>query len=1144
MKRLKINKAWWAVLLVVFGAFLPLLSLAIPEKAAAIAGYQYTDGSATTITGSDPLKNSDTLTFKKTSDAKYLSNAGENPGDDYCNGNGVTYVIQLDSKKYDASSAGKLYRFCVGSDLKLLGSVTISKSAQGIKNGYWVDHSHITVGGDAGGTFVDGKIDDTVTFKITGSADSCQQQGSIDGFPHSGSGGDGKNTANASATVKLHSFKQSSTTGNSSCIQTDYNLKMNDPQHAYNRYFTWQDSGTITTSDESRMVFQLAQGTTGKGNFLGSSSGTCKSYITADPANPNSGKLIIQTSGSNPFQTGFPDGKDGDTSGQHIGDAKLTQSGSCKVSKPISIYLANPKDPKTNKLSSTLEAGTASFGDSGGGGDTSAPALKCDFGLGDGILSGAAHLFNPLNWLLCGIVKGLSLIVDTLDTAINSELSVGTDGTGTSTEPTNIFTSDNGTCTSGNACDAYYSAWASFRNIALGLMVIAVLVVITAQVIGMEILDAYTIRKVLPRLLIAALGITLSWQLMRFFVTLTNDLGYGIRYLIYHPFATAGFDEIRIKGLGGGNGVGLGIIAGIGLGFFDFFGILTFAATAALAVFVAFLTLVLRQILITMLIILAPIAIVAYILPNTQRVYKVWWESFSKALFMFPIIVAMIASGRVFAMLALTGPNGQNLLNQIIAFVAYFAPYMMIPLTFKLAGTAMGGMGNFINSRAQPAFGALSKRRSEGGAKKRAAMNERFQQGDFQNFIPEKMTRTRKGYGKVLGATNNVGRRFGGGIIRGGFGFGARGQTARERLLAEAAAREEKNNPAMHEVEKINAAGRLFALTSKHRGDVAAATKELEEHYRSGKNEYNKKFEGEELEEKVAEAKGLMANAGGWTPGRAVAAVRGMARDGTAIRDFEDEAMLAAWVSEGSESMTYNTLSEMAAISGQKNRGELAPSQDKKAAAASAATRKFLDENGISDTKFTQVMDEATMSGAGGQTAADAVARSPERVVRANTEHGMDIVKRYLAEGEDVKYGRMTEAERTVSFDTAAQAAAVVRDLQVAAEQGGQYGKTDLKLAINKAMSTDGRQVALDRFMGQSTPISAEGVKVAGQPANAGGIPAAGPAKPVATESVNAYVSRLSTGARGGMPPEEARQAMLRGDEQAAQQQQPPPEQQ
>jgi hypothetical protein len=77
-------------------------------------------------------------------------------------------------------------------------------------------------------------------------------------------------------------------------------------------------------------------------------------------------------------------------------------------------------------------------------------------------------------------------------------------------------------------------------------MVIAGLVVVIAQALGTELLDAYTLRKVLPRILIAAVGITLSWQLMEFFVTLTNDLGYGVRHLTSAPFGHLGGDSLNL----------------------------------------------------------------------------------------------------------------------------------------------------------------------------------------------------------------------------------------------------------------------------------------------------------------------------------------------------------------------------------------------------------------------------------------------------------------------------------------------------------------------------------------------------------------------------------------------------------------------
>ena len=67
-------------------------------------------------------------------------------------------------------------------------------------------------------------------------------------------------------------------------------------------------------------------------------------------------------------------------------------------------------------------------------------------------------------------------------------------------------------------------------------MVLSAMFVLISQALGMEILDAYTIRKILPRILVAAIGLTLSWTLMRFFVQFTDDLGFGIRNLIEFPF--------------------------------------------------------------------------------------------------------------------------------------------------------------------------------------------------------------------------------------------------------------------------------------------------------------------------------------------------------------------------------------------------------------------------------------------------------------------------------------------------------------------------------------------------------------------------------------------------------------------------------
>jgi hypothetical protein len=304
----------------------------------------------------------------------------------------------------------------------------------------------------------------------------------------------------------------------------------------------------------------------------------------------------------------------------------------------------------------------------------------------------------------------MSSIIGVLDRAITSQLAIGTDNS--SGAATDIFGDSSGNCTASaqQACNDYYQAWSSFRNIALGLMVLGGLIMLIAQALGFEVLDAYTIRKVLPRLLVAAIGITLSWQLMNFFVTLSNDLGYGVRSLIIYPFHSSGFtkDNINLASFGAN---GASLLAGLGGLAFGAFGLLAFAASGALALIIAFFVLILRQIAIILMIILAPIAIVAYILPNTQRIYKLWWESFSKALMMFPLIVAFIAAGHVFSLIA--AQNSDNIFDQIAAFVAYFAPYFLIPATFKLAGGAIRQIGGFVNDRGRGGFDMLRKARNQ-----------------------------------------------------------------------------------------------------------------------------------------------------------------------------------------------------------------------------------------------------------------------------------------------------------------------------------------------------------------------------------------------------------------------------------------------
>lgn len=352
--------------------------------------------------------------------------------------------------------------------------------------------------------------------------------------------------------------------------------------------------------------------------------------------------------------------------------------------------------------------------------------------------SPGGFLTSPLRWLVCPVVKGFAGAASVLDNGINSMLCIN--------EAQVFDASSTSSCSGGSdakTVTAYKQAWNVFRIIALGLIAIAGLVMVLSQTMGLEFVDAYTIKKVLPRLLVAAIGVTLSWQLMEFFVTLTNLLGLGIRSLIYAPFVSAGIDKVA---LGGGGSAVAALTTGSALALLGPLGILSLVATGLLAILVAFVVLVLRNIVVILLILTAPVAIVAYVLPNTQKIWAFWWDAFTKALMMFPIITAFIAAGRVFAAISTTQAENlsgvASLIASIVGFIAYFAPYFLIPLTLRFAGGALGTLGGFANDRSRGAFDRLKKYRGQ----KAAGNYGRMRQGNlFRGGVQEGENRNWRG---------------------------------------------------------------------------------------------------------------------------------------------------------------------------------------------------------------------------------------------------------------------------------------------------------------------------------------------------------------------------------------------------------------
>lgn len=217
-------------------------------------------------------------------------------------------------------------------------------------------------------------------------------------------------------------------------------------------------------------------------------------------------------------------------------------------------------------------------------------------------------------------------------------------------------------------------------------------------------LDAYTLRKIAPRLFFAVIGVNLSIYLCIGAVDITTVVGHGLGQLIRGPFDAAGvFSHANIDA-GSGN-IAFGVLAVLAIlvavpalkG-----GALATIFFLLLPVFVLILsiliTLVLRQALIALLTLISPIAIVLSVLPGTEKYFKQWWDLFVKTLVVYPIIAALFAISDVLTAISFTNSNnGGNVTGSVdvISGVLFaFMPLVMIPFAFRFAGGALGAMSN------------------------------------------------------------------------------------------------------------------------------------------------------------------------------------------------------------------------------------------------------------------------------------------------------------------------------------------------------------------------------------------------------------------------------------------------------------------
>ncbi|MCL2371210.1 hypothetical protein FWC63_00485 [Candidatus Saccharibacteria bacterium] len=337
------------------------------------------------------------------------------------------------------------------------------------------------------------------------------------------------------------------------------------------------------------------------------------------------------------------------------------------------------------------------------GGEGEAIEVTCDLG--------------PLGWALCPIITGLNDMLGSMygwleNNFLRMELS--------------FYDTDTPT----------HYAWGTFRNIANVLFVIFFLVVIFSQVTSIGISN-YGIKKMLPEIIVAAVLINLSFFITQAMIDLSNIIGYQI-----HQLLTGIASQIGNIQFGAGEGGLLGTLAlilgiagtvsvvGMVLtgGFGALFAVaMIFLISALIAIVMLFVILVMRQVGIIILVVIAPLAFAARILPNTARLFNSWWKMFVSLLVVYPACSLVIGAGVLAGTIITNGvvlnedASAADQIRGIAGMIAMIAPYFAVITIIK---GSLGGLGKIGAMVTGAAVGAgltakmMSSRAANYGGKK------------------------------------------------------------------------------------------------------------------------------------------------------------------------------------------------------------------------------------------------------------------------------------------------------------------------------------------------------------------------------------------------------------------------------------------
>lgn len=240
---------------------------------------------------------------------------------------------------------------------------------------------------------------------------------------------------------------------------------------------------------------------------------------------------------------------------------------------------------------------------------------------------------EQIGWVICPVMRSIARLADYGFAFINQNFLKIEYG---------ISNSDSGV----------YKAWALMLSVANTLFVLAFMWIIYAQLTGKNA-GGYSIKRMLPRLIIAAILVNVSYYACVIGIEISNAVGGSILAIMQEvtdrigpsamtlSSAADGFNDSRLSD------ITTAILTKQGTVWILLAPVAAVTVSIAIICAVGLVLLIMRKVVVAMLVLISPLMFVTYLLPNTEKYFQQWLRLFFQLLLLYPVIAFLLGTGQI-----------------------------------------------------------------------------------------------------------------------------------------------------------------------------------------------------------------------------------------------------------------------------------------------------------------------------------------------------------------------------------------------------------------------------------------------------------------------------------------------------------------